>query len=210
MCVKKIFSTKRNSKDTIKESEHYAALDNMEQSLMQSETMRKKTEKELSSLLSNYEVQEHELKLTTEQNKKLKTENDTLRQEIYTLSTQCRALSNDLENLRQKYEVDNNHFITEIIDCLQDLAVIDSDSVEKPQVIKYFDNRLIRILSDLGITIIEDSGIPANPLFHRIECTIDTDKPEQSGLIAQSLGKGFKRGDRCIIEQPVAVYKNIQ
>lgn len=62
----------------------------------------------------------------------------------------------------------------------------------------------------MGVTTIDDCGIPANPLFHRIESTIETDKTVQVGLIAQSLGKGFKRGDVCIVEQPVIVYKKIR
>ena len=208
--MKKIFSIRSNSESSIEESEQTVVLESLKKSLIQCEAMRKKAEEKLDSISSDYKKIEHELKETAELKNKFQTENTSLRQEVHDLSTQCRTLANELENLRQKNEDDNNRFIRAIIDCLQNSSVIDSDSEEKSQIREYFNRQLIRILSDMDVTTIEDFGIPANPIFHRIESIIDTDKVEQSGLIAQSLGKGFKRGNVCIVEQPVAVYKNIK
>lgn len=208
--MKKLFSKKRETEDAVNESEHADSLENMKKDLMQNEAMRKKAEKELKSLSAVLDALWQELKVAKEDNFRLKEGNNTLRDEVDALSNQCRTLIDDLEDMRRKKEDESDRFIGAIIDCLKNSAVIDSDNVEKPQVLKYFNGQLIRILSDLGVTIIEDSGIPADPFFHRIESTVATDNPQQSGLIAQSFGKGFKRGDVCIVEQPVAVYKLVK
>lgn len=209
MCLNKILP-RHKSKDTVTVSEHADALENLKKALVQSEAMREKAEEDFKSLSADLDALRQELKVAREDNRRLKEENNALRHEVDALSNECRTLTDDLEEMRRKKDDESNRFIGAIIDCLQNSAVIDSDTVEKLQVMKYFNGQLTMMLSDLGVTVIEDSGIPADPVFHRIESTVDTDNPQQSGLIAQSLGKGFKKGDVCIVEQPVAVYKLVK
>lgn len=209
MCLNKILP-RHKSKDTVTVSEHVDALENLKKALMQIESMREKAEKELKSLSADLDALRQELKVAKEDIRRLKEEKNALCHEVDALSNKCRTLTDDLEDMRRKKEDESNRFIGAIIDCLMSSAVIDSDEVGKPQVLKYFNGQLTGILSDLGVTVFEDSGIPADPVFHRVESIMDTDNPQQSGLIAQSLGKGFKRGDVCIVEQPVAVYKLVK
>lgn len=110
---------KRNSKCSVNELEHAATLENMEKSLMQSESLRNKLENESGSLSANYETQKRELSLTAKKNERLKTENHTLRQEIISLSTQYNTLVNELNLMQQKHEDENSFFIGAIIECLQ-------------------------------------------------------------------------------------------
>lgn len=184
-----------------------AIIENLKESLKQCEEHLKQAEESLSLLRTDYEFQNDELRLAKEQNKFLHDENQVLSNKVNCLETRCQTLSDNLNDLRQKTKEDSDFVVGAIIECFQNATVLDSEIVEKTQVMKYFNNQLIKILSNMGIMPIDDMGIPANPQFHRIENIVDTDVPEQSGIISQSFGIGFKKGDDCIVEQPVEVYK---
>lgn len=197
----------RRLKNPLNRQEDSAIIENLKESLKQCEEQRKQAEESLLSLRRDYEDSKEELRLTKEQNKFLHDENQVLNNKVNSLVTRCQTLSDNLNDLRQKTEEDSDFVIGTIIECLQNAIVLDSETVGKTQVMKYFNSQLMKILSNMGIIPINDKGIPANPQFHRIENIVDTDIPEQSGIISQSLGIGFKKGDDCIVEQPVEVYK---
>ncbi len=207
MCIENLFSKMRRLKNPIYRQEDSAIIENLRESLKQCEEQYTLAEESLSSLRQDYEVQKEELRLTKEQNEFLHDEKQVLSNKVNCLETRCQSLSDNLNNLRQKAKEDSDYIVGTIIECIQNATVLDSEIVEKTQVMKYFNNHLINILSNMGIRPIDDIGIPANPQFHRIENIVDTDVPEQSGIISQSFGIGFKKGDDCIVEQPVEVYK---
>lgn len=197
----------RRLKNTLNAQEDSAINENLKESLKQCEEQLKQAEKSLSLLKTNYESQNDELRLAKERNKFLHDENQVLSNKVNCLETRCQTLSDNLNDLRQKAKEDSDFVVGTIIECLQNTTVLDTETVEKTQVMKYFNNQLIKILSNMGITPIDDIGIPANPRLHRIENIVDTDVPEQSGIISQSFGIGLKKGDDCIVAQPVEVYK---
>ena len=196
----------RRLKYLLNRQEDSAIIENLKESLKQCEEQRKQTEESLSSLKKDHEVWKDELRLTKERNKFLHDENQVLSNKVNSLETRCQTLSDNLHDLRQKAQEDSDFVVGTIIECLQNATVLDSETVGKTQVMKYFNNQLIKILSNMGITPIDDMGIPANPQFHRIENIVETDVPGQSGIISQSFGIGFKKGDDCIVEQPVELY----
>lgn len=197
----------RRLKNSLNVQEDSAIIENLKESLKQCEEQLKQAEKSLSLLKTIYESQNDELRLAKEQNKFLHDENQVLSNKVNCLETRCQNLSDDLNDMRQKNKEYSDFVIGIVIECLQNATVLDAETIEKTQVMKYFNNQLIKILSNMGITPIDDIGIPANPRLHRIENIVDTDVPEQSGIISQSFGIGFKKGDDCIVEQPVEVYK---
>lgn len=197
----------RRLENSLNAQEDSAIIENLKESLKQCEEQLKQAEESLSLLRTNYEFQNDELRLAKEQNKFLHDENQVLSNKVNCLETRCQNLSDDLNDMRQKNKEDSDFVICTVIECLKNATVLDSKTIEKTQVMKYFNNQLIKILSNMGITPIDDIGIPANPRLHRIENIVDTDVPEQSGIISQSFGIGFKKGDDCIVEQPVEVYK---
>lgn len=197
----------RRLKNLLNAQENSAIIENLKESLKQCKEQLKQAEESLFLLRTDYEFQNDELRLAKEQNKFLHDENQVLSNKVNCLETRCQNLSDELNDMRQKNKEDSDFVIGTVIECLKNATVLDSETIEKTQVMKYFNNQLIKILSNMGIIPINDMGIPANPQFHRIENVIDTDVPELSGIISQSFGIGFKKGDDCIVEQPVEVYK---
>lgn len=197
----------RRLKNALNAQEDSAINENLKESLKQCEEQLKQAEESLSSLRIDLEAQKEELRLAKEQNAALQNENQILRNTVNNMAARCQTLSDNIDVLRQKAKEDSDCVIEAVIECIQNATALDSETVEKAQVMKYFNNQLIKVLSNMGIVPIDDIGIPANPQFHRIVNIVITDVQEKSGIISQSFGIGFKKGDDCIVEQPVEVYK---
>ncbi len=138
----------------------------------------------------------------------------SLRKEIARLSEQCELQKASIRNLEQKKSPFSDNPLelakkvgSPIINCLQGSELFEAEFIDKSKVLKYFETQLTAILKSLGIEVYEDYGVPFNPTFHKIEATTPSPQKEMVGRISQSLGRGYRYGEYCIIEQPVEVYK---
>lgn len=156
----------------------------------------------------------HENEKLIAQRDKIQSSNNSLIEENRVLTTKkqdlennCISLREELSITRQKNVDDSNRTIGIIIECLQGSEIMNLTQDNAQHVSKYYSGYLINILSELGVDLIEDCGVHFNPQLHRVEAIVYTDNIELSGIISKSLGSGFRRGDICLIEQPVEVYK---
>lgn len=118
-------------------------------------------------------------------------------------SDKCAVIQKDLELKRGN----ENKFIDTMILLLQRSNLIkNTDSFDKKKSIAFFVFQIENLLEEMGIIPFEDIGIPVNPAFHKI---VDSEKTEDTlliGQISKSVRRGFKMGDKCVIEQEVVIY----
>lgn len=138
----------------------------------------------------------------------------SLRKEIARLSEQCELQKETIRDLEQKKSPCTYNPLdlakkvgSPIINCLQGSELFEAEFIDKSKVLKYFETQLTAILKSLGIDVYEDCGVPFNSTFHKIEATTPSPQKELVGRISQSLGRGYRYGEYCIVEQPVEVYK---
>lgn len=177
-----VLKEKQQLKEAV--SNLHGQLEKANKALKELEILKKdfcKLIKEKESLLSK--IEEAESFLDT-----LRHENDSLKKE----------LANQSANLKDI--VDN------VIYCLQHSEFLEDDSYEKKEVIGFFNKHIEQILAKVGIEVFEDVEGPVNPVFHKIVASANTDIAAQKGTISRSLGKGFRIGDKCVVEQLVEIY----
>lgn len=134
------------------------------------------------------EILSDQLNLATENNKNLEDK--------------CATLNHTLEFVSDK----QNILVGYIMSAIQNSEIFSGELFSKEQVIQFLNAQFEQLLSTLDIEVFEDSNIPVNPVFHKIEATLYCDDITKEGFISRSLGKGFRSGQKCIQEQPVEIY----
>lgn len=127
------------------------------------------------------------------------------------LTSKCELLQNENASLRgqvENIEPQMRSTVGDLIACIKNAEVLSTPHFDKEKSISFFCNQIETILKDvIGISIYEDVDVPFNPTFHKIVATIPADDPSKIGLISRSYSKGFRQGDKCILEQQVEIYE---
>lgn len=175
----------------------------------------------LSANLDNAQTANEELKsensLLQAENTRLKNELSHKEGELSNLRPQNKPLSEDLTQKTE--EADRFHkelsdlknnvktIVDNLIACLQYCEILDSPTFSKEKVMEFFCNQLENAIGVFGISVFEDVDVPVNSSFHKIVAITPSEDGSKIGYISRSLGKGFRTGEKCIVEQQVEVYK---
>lgn len=145
----------------------------------------------------------------SEKNQELIVKNQELTENNTLLTSQISLLQKNFQTCQSELSKQSGH-IKELVDnliyCLQHSEVLIDESYKKENVIDYFFNQIEQILSVVGIEAYEDKIGPVNSVFHKIVSTVETEDDQKKGTISRSLGKGFRIGEKCIIEQNVEIF----
>lgn len=175
----------------------------------------------LSTNLDNAQAENKELKSNNSQlqseNTRLKDELSDTNGELINLRQQNKRISEDL--IQKTEEANRFHIelsalknniktiVDNLIACLQYCEILDSPTFSKEKVMEFFCNQLENAIGVFGISVFEDVDVPVNPSFHKIVAITPSEDGSKVGYISRSLGKGFRAGEKCIVEQQVEVYK---
>lgn len=164
------------------------------------------------------------------ENKKLKSNNSQLQSENTRLKDELSNTKDELVNLRQQNkrlsedliqktkEANRFHIelsalknnvktiVDNLIACLQNCEILAPPTFSKEKVMEFFCNQLENVIGIFGISVFEDVDVPVNPSFHKIVAITPSEDGSKVGYISRSLGKGFRAGEKCIVEQQVEVY----
>lgn len=165
-----------------------------------------RSEKNKSSEFENVKKANKDL---CEKNQELTVINQELTESNTSLISQFSILQNNYLTCQSDLSKQSGQ-IKELVDnliyCLQHSEVLIDESYNKENVMDYFFNQIENTLSVAGIEAYEDKIGPVNSVFHKIVSTIETADDQKKGTISRSLGKGFRIGEKCIIEQNVEIF----
>ena len=173
-----------------------------------------------SEILDKVQVENRKLKALNED---LQSKNDYLERELSQIKKklddwekQNKELS---ESLKQKAEeLDRSRgelstlehktkdIVGNLIFCLQNSEILMPPTFSKEKVMEFFNKQLEKAIGIFGVSVFEDVDGPVNSSFHRIVATTPSKDASMVGCISRSLGKGFRLGEKCIVEQQVEIY----
>lgn len=155
--------------------------------------------------------------------------------EVDDLTGEVEALTSELEELRDRHlrlaaEFDNfrkrtvrersqqadrarAELVKELLESLDDLSRVSQegaateDSTALLQGIELVERKLRRTLERNGLRAIEAVGEPFDPELHEALTTLPTDDPDEDGVVAQELAKGYLFNDLLLRPALVEVKK---
>lgn len=74
-------------------------------------------------------------------------------------------------------------------------------------ILQNMEQQIEHLLSTVEITPVSGVGMPFDNQFQKIITIQETDDPSKNNVVAESLGKGFRKGDQCLKEQEVVIYQ---
>lgn len=152
------------------------------------DTVREK-ESEIESLRSTLNKEAEEKQLLSE---KL----DTLTENNTKLNDGIKKLSNQLSSLAEN-----------LISSADYIEISSLKQLSSEIVLRNMDMQIGQLLQEIGISSMSEIGIPFDNKVHKVVTIQETDDPSKNNIIAESLGRGYRRGEQCIREQEVIVYK---
>lgn len=155
------------------------------------------------------ELQEHVAQLERQINQLIKS-NEGKDTEILLLNQSLSTTIEEKEKL-QNVLTQLNGDISSLTDNL--ISTVDFIEIAKlkehpvDMVLRKIDSQLSQSLQLIGVSPFEETGNTFDNRFQKIITIQETDKLAQNNIVAESLSKGYKKGDRCLREQDVIVYK---
>lgn len=154
-------------------------------------------------LQKNIEEQEQKI-ISLPENNALQTE---LENKLENLKQKISSKEEDIGQLQNQLQKLSSELLTKLIDSAEYIEKARLKGKTAEIILKNQEEKLDSMLSVVGVTPIEGIGMPFDAKFQTAEELEYTSDTAKDGIVAESISRGFKRGNTCIIPQKVVVYK---
>jgi molecular chaperone GrpE len=137
---------------------------------------------------------------------------DLLQSEIQILNDRHLRLAAEFDNYRKRTERERGDLRTRVkaevvgrllegVDDLERVSALDADTASAQAVldgVRLVEKKFRQALEGLGVEVVEAEGAPFDPNLMEALATVPAERPEEDGLVADVLQRGYRMGELLI------------